>query len=598
MRNAYSGRILVVDDEIEVITPLCDLLSEIGYEANGFVSGKEALEVLKKQESDLLLTDLMMPEMDGITLMKAAKGIDPAIICIVITGQGTVQTAVEAMKIGAFDYIKKPVDWKMLGPVLSRAMEVRHLRKSEERYRAIVEDQTEFICRFLPDGTLTFVNEAFCRYFGKSCGELMGRSFMHFIPEEDHEELKRHITSLNREYPVAWVEHRVIMPDGEIRWQKWTNRAIVDAHCQIVEFQSVGHDITKRKQMEEALRQSEERYRMLVETMNEGLGVQDENNRITFINESFCKILGYRRDEIIGRSVFDFIDEDDRNILRDQFERRKKGERESYEIPWIRKDRQKIYTVVSPQPIFSADGKFKGSFAVLTDITKRKQAEEQLRDSRDQLRVLTRRLSQAEETERLRIARELHDQVGQNLTALGINLNMLGNALSGRMTAEIEARLSDSLSIVAETAKGIRDVMADLRPPVLDDYGLIAAIRWFGDKFSNRTGLRITVTGKEFSPRMDVDTEITLFRIVQEALTNAAKHAKAGKVTIRLDESGGSARLEIADDGVGFEPAIRSSEREGWGLLNMRERAEAIGGKVIVESGKGTGTRILIEIKR
>ncbi|MEK7324598.1 MAG: PAS domain S-box protein, partial [Chloroflexota bacterium] len=137
------------------------------------------------------------------------------------------------------------------------------LQISEARYRAIVEDQTELICRFLPDGTLTFVNEAYCRYFGQTREALIGHSFMPLILAEDHPLVEAHLTQLGPENPLAMTEERVILPDGAIRWQRWTNRVILDAQGQVAEFQGVGQDITERKQMETALRESEKLYRLL-----------------------------------------------------------------------------------------------------------------------------------------------------------------------------------------------------------------------------------------------------------------------------------------------------------------------------------------------
>jgi rsbT co-antagonist protein RsbR len=127
------------------------------------------------------------------------------------------------------------------------------LRESEARYRNVVEDQTELICRWLPGGKLTFANKAYCRYFGKKLEELIGHSFMRLIPEEDHEKVKRHFASIGPANPVSIQEHRVTAPNGEIRWQQWSNRAIFDEQGCLVEFQSVGRDITDRKQLEEKL---------------------------------------------------------------------------------------------------------------------------------------------------------------------------------------------------------------------------------------------------------------------------------------------------------------------------------------------------------
>ncbi|MDP2753517.1 MAG: response regulator, partial [Nitrospirota bacterium] len=139
MIESISGRLLVVDDEIDTLSPLCDLFTEWGYGVKGFASGKEALEVIKEEDFDVLFADLVMPEMDGIELMKAATEINPHLVCVIITGQGTIQTAVEAMKVGAFDYVLKPLDWKMLRLILSRAIEMRRLRMENLQLSETVE---------------------------------------------------------------------------------------------------------------------------------------------------------------------------------------------------------------------------------------------------------------------------------------------------------------------------------------------------------------------------------------------------------------------------------------------------------------------------
>jgi len=155
--------------------------------------------------------------------------------------------------------------------VTARKRAERALQESEARYRAIVEDQTELICRFLPDGTLTFVNEAYCKYFGKKQEELIGQTFMLLIPKEDHRTLKDHLASLSPKNPVATHEHRVIGPHGEIRWQQWTNRMVLDEEGQLIEFQSVGWDITERKLMEEILKNSSEKIKQFAYSVSHDL---------------------------------------------------------------------------------------------------------------------------------------------------------------------------------------------------------------------------------------------------------------------------------------------------------------------------------------
>lgn len=301
MIESKSGRLLIVDDDIESITPLCDLLSESGYLVACYTSGKDAIEALKTHDFDLLLTDLMMPEMDGIALLRAALEIDPHLVGIIITGQGTIHTAVEAIKIGAFDYVLKPFRLKSLDMTLTRAMRLHQLKESEEKYRSIVEDQTELVCRFLPGGLLTFVNEAFCRYFGKKREELLGNSFMKFIPDEDHEQVERHFMFINRENPVANHEHRVISHNGEICWQQWTNRAIFDKHGNFIEFQAVGCDITERKLMGEELRKRvEELERFYDMAVSRELKLKEMKNEIESLKVELSK---YKDDD--GRRMKD-----------------------------------------------------------------------------------------------------------------------------------------------------------------------------------------------------------------------------------------------------------------------------------------------------
>jgi NO-binding membrane sensor protein with MHYT domain/two-component sensor histidine kinase len=190
-----------------------------------------------------------------------------------------------------------------------------------------------------------------------------------------------------------------------------------------------------------------------------------------------------------------------------------------------------------------------------------------------QLARAHRQIVELEEAERRRIAGELHDRVGQTLTALGINLNILKRQLDRGEREEMRRRLDDSSTLVEETADAISDVMAELRPPMLDDHGLTAALQWFAMDFSRRTGIKVHVHGAEAEPPLPQEVEIALFRIAQEALNNVAKHAHATHVEIELRTEGPEVVMTIADDGVGLVEQGR-----GHGLLTMRERAEGLGG--------------------
>jgi two-component system sensor histidine kinase UhpB len=223
---------------------------------------------------------------------------------------------------------------------------------------------------------------------------------------------------------------------------------------------------------------------------------------------------------------------------------------------------------------------------------------ESVRHKEQQLRALTARLAEAEEAERQRLARDLHDLVGQNLNALGINLNLVQAHMPEAMPELARSRLDDSLALVQETTTSIRRVMDDLRPPMLDDFGLVATLHWYGARFASRTGVAVTVQGEEPMPRLAAPVENALFRVVQEGLTNVAKHARATQVTVTVATDNGAVHLFVADDGVGFEPTqVATPNRHGgWGLITMAERAEAVGGRFRVESQPQQGTRIIVEI--
>jgi signal transduction histidine kinase len=227
-----------------------------------------------------------------------------------------------------------------------------------------------------------------------------------------------------------------------------------------------------------------------------------------------------------------------------------------------------------------------------------KKRTDELQATNAQIVALGRRLAEAENLERQRLARELHDQVGQNLTALGINLNILRSKIPPEISEAANTRINDSLALIGETTDSIRDVMAQLRPPVLDDYGLLAALRWHGEQFSSRTGINVAIESEETDPRMTMHVESALLRIAQEALNNVAKHARATKVRITLNNSSEKATLVIEDNGIGFNAnrlaEIRSAGK--WGLTNITERAVSIGGRCDIESKPGEGTRITVGV--
>ncbi|MBK5274821.1 MAG: response regulator [Desulfuromonadales bacterium] len=225
-----------------------------------------------------------------------------------------------------------------------------------------------------------------------------------------------------------------------------------------------------------------------------------------------------------------------------------------------------------------------------TLILARKQAEEALRD-------YARRLIEMEEELRRKLATELHDEIGRDLTVLGMNFSIISNALAQNVTKNVAARLDDSSRLIETISRTTRNIMSGLRPPVLDDYGLLSALRWHAELFSSRTGIAVSIQADEPFPRLKTEVETALFRIYQEALMNTAKHAHAKTVTISLHLDNSRLLFTVGDDGTGSAPTPPSMRRmPGWGMSIMRERAELIGGSFSVDSAPGQGTSVMVEI--
>jgi PAS domain S-box-containing protein len=230
----------------------------------------------------------------------------------------------------------------------------------------------------------------------------------------------------------------------------------------------------------------------------------------------------------------------------------------------------------------------------MMDITEQKNTEHALRASAEQLTALSRRLVDVQESERRKLSRALHDRVGQNLTALNINLDILRTGLASHGPPEHRSRLSDCSALLESTVDSIENVMSELRPPMLDDYGLLPALRWYAKDFSERAAIQVEVVGDDQVERLAPEIEITLFRIVQEALVNVAKHAQATHVRIELDQMNEQCTIKVRDNGIGMAGSRR--HRPGLGMVTMRERAQAIGGRFDVHSVPASGTQISVEI--
>jgi len=266
------------------------------------------------------------------------------------------------------------------------------LKASEERYRNVVETQTEFISRFQPDSTHVFVTEAYSRYFGMKSDEIIGHRFRPKIPVEDQERVKQFFASLTKDHPVDVIEHRVIMPDGRIRWQQWTDRAIFDSSGNVTEYQSVGQDITTRKLEEQALHENEQRLTSIYNTVGDSifqLAVEPcEQYRFTSVNSAFCRTTGMPPGQVIGKKVNEIIPEPSLLLVLGKY---RQAIEEKAIVRWEEISHYpsgQLTGEVSIAPIFDQAGNCTYLIGSVHDITEHKHAEEELRERNSQMRAL------------------------------------------------------------------------------------------------------------------------------------------------------------------------------------------------------------------
>ena len=717
-----------------------------------------------------------------------------------------------------------------IGVALLRKQTEAELLEIKDRYQAVVEDQTEIICRYKPDGTYVFVNDAFCRFFGKPKTTLLSKKWFPESHPDDQEMILQKLNTMSPLNQVVPIENRVYSATGNLHWVQFINRGMYDEHGKLLEVQSIGRDITERKNIEEFLDQIRQNHETFFNTMDDFLFVLDEQGKIlhtntkvndrlgysqkellgnsilmlyppglrdkysTFsseifndlaafndipiitksgilipvetsvkegiwdikpviflvvkdissiklsedkfskvfhinpsacglnnlddhkyveVNDAFYTLFGFDKDkdEVLGKTVLDLgimstetrktilqkADDEGKltNIEADliakngdikhvilsaeiihmhdkkyrftavyDITKRKLAEKalresettlnkaqqvahvgswelddQTHELKWSDetfrifgykpgevnptlelfsqskhpKDRSfiqdAIKTVWGLRTPFSADhriilpdgsertvheqveilydnaGKPEKWMGTIQDITERKKAEDELKSTIEQMHHLTQYIEKVRENERVAISRELHDDLGQALTAVKIDL---GTIRQNVYNVEVIAKINKVSALVSETIKTVQNLTSQLRPPIIDDLGIEAAIEWYADEFAQRTGIEV-IYNADSTIFLTHEASLHIFRIMQESLTNIARHSGATQVDIRLSKSGKYVNLRISDNGTGInENEIKS--KKSFGIISMKERAASQGGTFDIYSNNKCGT--------
>lgn len=468
------------------------------------------------------------------------------------------------------------------GEALNRVRIEESLRESEERYRELFESAKDAYYVHDLQGRYISVNRAAENLAGLKREEIIGKRFSDFIAPELLRSVSEKLCRKLIEEGETNYETEVVASDGR-RVPVEVSSHLIYENGVAVRVQGTARNIAERKRAEAALRQSEREYRGLFENARDAILIIDPEEEIVLaVNQRACEVYGISRSEFVGISLHTISDNVDRGrlVIKETLQR---GMAHDFETIQRRGDGTEMFLHINASVV-----EYKGRIAIQSinrDITEQKRAEEALQS-------YPRQLIEAQEAERQSVARELHDQIGQVLTAIHLNLQAVRNTCE---TSEACVLIDEGVAIVDEALGQVRNLSFELRPSLLDDLGLAAAMRWYTDRFTQRTGIQTTTTISlpDLPTRLTKELETACFRIAQEALTNVVRHAQAGNVAVTLQKLNGQIRLSIKDDGVGFD--VHSPNLAPFtthlGLRGMRERALAVGGRLDVRSSS-RGTRI------
>lgn len=489
---------------------------------------------------------------------------------------------------------------RMLGSnvdITERKQAEAALRNSEELLELFIEHAPAALAMFDRDMRYIRVSRRWRTNYVPDDRSLIGELHDDVHPGVPEAWKEAHRRGLRGE--VVQGDGRFERSDGSLRWVRWEVRPWRNRIGEIGGIVIFSEDITERKSAEAALSDSETRLRTALEAARMSTFERDLRTGETHWMSTTEAMFGFEPGTgptSIGGFLRLIHPEDRDNFNRLMAESIETGVAGGeWRVIW---PDGSIHWIYGRWTVFKDDrGQPIRAVGVNYDITARKQAEESLRAQSEQLRALTTRLQQVREEERTMVARDLHDQIGQILTAVKMDVDWVARHLSSQNEDDLSARLTATLNRLKDATQSLRNICTRLRPGVLDDLGLAAAIEWQVKEFSSVTGIHCDVSVPQEDFPLDADRSTAIFRILQEALTNVARHAQAKMVRASLVQQNGDVVLVVQDDGKGIsESDVESSSRTSLGLLGMKERAEACGGELQIWGDPGKGTTLAAHI--
>jgi PAS domain S-box-containing protein len=460
-------------------------------------------------------------------------------------------------------------------------------RKLSLRHEAILASVPEIIMEVDNNKVYTWANRAGLEFFGN---DVIGKeASFYFRGEQKTYDIVKPLFDGIADifYLESWQQRH----DGETRLLGWWCRVLKDDEGNVTGALSSARDITERIKIEAEISEAALYTRKLIEASLDPLVTISKEGKITDVNMATENITGIKRKKLIGSDFSDYFTdtENAKEGYRIVFS---KGVVKDYPLTILHKNGRKINVLYNATLFKNEAGEIQGVFAAARDITYQKKMEEKLLRSKTLLERLNQHLNEVRENERALISREIHDELGQSMTALKLDLSRMHPYISANN--EAVKKLEDMIELISNTIKNVQRISSDLRPGILDDLGLVAAFEWYCDEFKKRTGIPCEFKFDDPDFR-DTKINLVLFRVLQETLTNVIRHAMATSVSINLYKTTKGTTLIIQDNGIGIPEGKIESPRS-LGLISMRERVRQFGGKINISSGKGKGTRLLVFI--
>ena len=464
---------------------------------------------------------------------------------------------------------------------------------SEEKYRTILESIEEGYFEVDLAGNLLFFNKSLTQILGYPPSELQGLNYRSYM---DLENVAKTYETFHQVYktgePLKGFEWKIIRKDGVGRYLDTSVSPIKDADDKVTRFRGITRDVSERRLMEKFLAETETRYRLIFENAPVGIFHYDREGIIRACNQAYVDINGSSFGKLIG---FNLLQKVVNQAALAAVNKSLAGAPGHYEGEYVSvTGGRKSYIKVDFVPVFSKGNTIDGGMGVVEEITERKKAEDALRASEEQHRALSKHLQVSREQERAAIAREIHDDLGQTLTALKMDGAWLLSKIPGNRP-ELIQKTREAIGLIDASICTVKRIVSDLRPGLLDDLGLAAAIEWQAGEYQRRSGINIDLFIEPEDIFLAEDLSIAVFRVCQEALTNGMRHSGATNVRVQLTKTSRDVALEVEDNGRGITEK-ELAKADSFGLIGMRERIHSFGGTIEILRNQKGGTTVAVRV--